>query len=235
MDIVQAVAKLRLFLADAHSRIWQDDELSDFITQALQQYSIDCNIVSGTFDLIPDKNGKYFYPDNFAAFIIGWNSDSREIRSATAQELFETRCLNVNKKGQALYIYDNCSEPGAFSLAPVPPDNQNMIDWTVDGVWGDVALPSFGVIADNNWGVTTSIFEYDFAGDCVYSRVAAIEEVQDYMAVIYYAMYLAYSVDSERANDQQAIFALSCYKQRTAAYNEAQKQNSGKLPGARYY
>jgi hypothetical protein len=60
MDIVQAVAKLRLFLADAHSRIWQDDELTDFITQALQQYSIDCNIVSGTFDLIPDKNGKYF-------------------------------------------------------------------------------------------------------------------------------------------------------------------------------
>lgn len=235
MDIQQAIKKLRMFLADPSGLMWNDNELERLINTSLRQYSIDSGLFKGTFDLIPDEDGRYFYPDDFAGLLIAWNKDGAEIEKTTFTELAEYRGYNTNRTGNAVFIYSDISDNGEYKVYPVPANNQNTVEGDLRPVWGVLNNSGFGVADESDWGVTSNVTEYDFAGDCVYMRYASMDEVKDYMAVIYYAMYLAYLADSDFGNTQLAEVYRYRYHSRVNALDNVTVGNAGTVVNSKFY
>ena len=235
MFIDQAVAKLRLFLADPAEKIWSDLELKKLLEEAVKKYSVDSCAFVGTFDVVPDENGNYIYPDDFIGLIIGWNQNHKEIMSVTSTELFEKQHFTSDHSGAAKYLYADLTRNGEYKLYPVPENNQNVTATVIDPFYGEVETDDFGVLDTPGYGTTFSITEYEFAGDCVYYRYAKIDEVQDYMALIYYAMYLAYSNMSELKNISKADFYLQNYKYRLDAFGKVKYKERSSANQAIYY
>ena len=235
MDINQATDKLRLYLADPLQKIWQELELHKLLEEAVKQYSIDTCAFTGTFDLIPDEDGNYLYPDDFIGFVIGWNDHGREILPTSSFELFSVRRKSADAVGDVKYIFADSASDGVYAVHPLPADNQNAVSVTLTPFWGEVFTDSFGVFDIDGFGTTLSVTEYTFAGDCVYYRHAAIDEIQDYMALIYYAMYLAYSNMSDLSGADKAEAFLQRYKYRVDAFNKVHYSERGVANKSQYY
>jgi hypothetical protein len=235
MNLTQLTDKTFLFLADPQRKLWSDIEIRSLLEDAIKQYSKDSCAFIGRFDLMPDENGNYIYPDDFAGFMIGWNKNGKEICPTTSSELFERQYGSNIKKGDPIYLYDNIVSRGEYKLNPVPEKNQNTITADISPFWGELPINGFGAFVDDGWGVATALTEYDFVGDVYYYRYAECEEIQDYMAVIFYAVYLAYSNDSDFANAKQADMYLQRYRMRVAAFNRIKVSSNGKEVHNKYF
>lgn len=237
MDIAGIIKKVRFFLADKKAIIWSDDELEDMIYQALEQYSFDSGLFTGTFNLVPDADGKYSFPDDFLGFLIAWNENGQEIKMTTSKELFEKQGLPGDKKGSILYIYKDSSTLNGFEVYPQADLNVkvNALLDERDKPWGEIIAGSAGVVDNGQWGLSLTLKEYIFGGDCVYTRVASLQEVKDYMALVYYTLYMAYSSDSEFANINLASSYLQQYKGRVNATGNINFSNVGKKVNSVYY
>lgn len=235
MNVGQLIDKMFFFLADPQGKMWREIEIQQLLENAAKQYSIDSCAYIGKFDLMPDAEGNYIYPEDFAGFLIGWNKSGKEIRPATSVELFEKQHTVSIKKGDPVYLYDNIVSAGEYRLVPIPPANQNMTVASISPFWGEIYSNEFGVFADLGYGVSLTITEYDFAGEIFYYRYAKLEEIQDYMAVIYYALYLAYSNDSDFANSKQAGIYWQRYRSRVAAFDRVKASDIGIAEQNKYF
>lgn len=235
MNLTQLIDKMFLFLADPQRKLWSDVEVRGLLEDAIKQYSKDSCAFIGRFDLMPDVNGKYIYPEDFAGFMIGWNKSGKEILPTTSIELFERQYGSNIKKGDPIYLYDNIVSQGEYKIKPIPANNQNVEAADITPFWGEIMQNDFGVFEDQGWGVVTELTEYEFAGDVYYYRYADCEEIQDYMAVIFYALYLAYSNDSDFANAKQADIYLRRYRMRIAAFNRIKVGSNGKETQNKYF
>jgi hypothetical protein len=230
------IKKMRLFLADPDGRIWNDNEISILLEQSLKQYCIDSGAFTGRFDFCPDMNGIYHYPDDFGCFVIGWNEDNKEIIPATAFELFSSKNKNINFSGKVGYIYDDQSNYGDFEIYPLPPNKQNIQEMNIEPVYGEIIDSSCGVYMHGDaYGVTVSGAFFDFAGEIYYRKIGNFEDVKDYMAVIYYALSLAYNTDAELANPENAAFWKTQYQNRINAFGKIFYQNTGIKTSLNFY
>jgi hypothetical protein len=235
MDINGFVKKLRMFLADPEGKIWDDVEINTLLNEALKQYCKDSGAFTGSFDFYPDKNGTYHYPDDYADFMIGWNTEDQEITPATARELFVRSCRDVSRTGEPEYIFDDLDSCGSFSLYPVPEAMQNRKDITITPDFGEISDSQYGVFAADAYGTTLSVDVFDFAGTIIYRRTGNFEEVKDYMAVICYALNLAYCADSEFANPELAAYWKNMYRSRIAVFGRVAHENTGRTVSGNFY
>lgn len=229
MTYENIVKKLRMFLADDKMIIWSDEDLQLFIEEAIRQYSMDCGFFCRSFSFHPESNGIYKVPDDFSKLLIAWNDQGHEI-TITNTVFFDGRQYEKNlSAGPVRYIYSDLSSSGDYKLLPEIANSQNLEYAVFSDIYGEVEDNQFGVFEDDKFGISCDIFEYDFVGDAVYQRIANIEEIKDYMPIIYYAMSIAYSGDYEYSNAQMAEIYLARYKQRIAAYDTVRKDLHGKL------
>lgn len=233
MDKTGYVNKLRLFLADPGAKIWDDVELNTLLDEALKQYCKDSGAFTGSFDFHPDSEGKYHYPEDFADFMIGWNTAGQEITPASARELFMRSQRNANPTGEAEYIFDDRDLYGNFSLYPVPKQNSQNI--TITPANGEIFDNSYGVFLTDGYGTTFSVDRFDYAGTVYYRKTGRFEDVKDYMAVICYALYLSYNVDSEFANAELAAYWKNMYKSRLAVFGRVVHNNTGRTVSVNFY
>jgi hypothetical protein len=233
MDKQGFVNKLRLFLADPDEKIWDEVELNTLIDEALKQYCKDSGAFTGSFDFYPDKNGKYQYPDDFADFMIGWNIRGQEITPTTARELFMRSYRNSNRTGEAQYIFDDLDSYGAFALYPEPVQNAQSI--TITPAYGEIFDSGYGVFLDDSYGTTLTVDSFDYAGTIYYRKLGRFEDVKDYMAVICYALYLAYNADSEFANAEIAAYWRNMYRTRIAVFGRVIHDNTGHTVSGNFY
>jgi hypothetical protein len=235
MDKQGFVNKLRLFLADPEGKIWNNAELDMLLDEALKQYCKDSGAFTGIFDFYPDDDGIYRYPDDYAGFMIGWNSDGKEITQATARELFFRSGKDMSKTGKPEYIFDDFSSYGDFSLYPVPENLQNRINISITPAFGEIIDDDYGVYLNDDYGTTLSVEEFTFTGNIVYRKVGRFEDVKDHMAIIYYALSLAYCADSEFANAELASYWQNMYRSRIAAFSRVKHDNSGRSIKGNFY
>jgi hypothetical protein len=235
MDKNGYLHKLRLFLADPDGKIWNDEELYTILEDALTKYCMDTGYFSGCFSFVPDKDGQYSYPDNFVSFMNGWNIAGQVITQTTAKDLFDRSGRNFSVPGNVEYIYDDRSGYGRFMLYPFPGNMQNRKNISVDSYYGEVITDDYGVFADENYGVTTDINIADYAGDICYRKTGQFEDIKDYMAIIYYAMSLAYSADSEFGNSEAASYWLGIYHNRVSVATRVAFSNSGETSAENFF
>jgi hypothetical protein len=235
MDKKGYLHKLRLFLADPDGKIWKDEELYSILEDALKKYGKDSGFFTGSFSFIPDRAGNYSYPENFAGFMVGWNITGQVITQTTAKDLFDRSGRNFSVKGNVDFIYDDRSGYGNFMVYPAPDNMQNRRNISFSSDFGEVSTDDYGVFNDENYGVTADMYIADYAGEIYYRKTGNFEDVKDYMAVIYYAMHLAYSADSEFGNSDMAAYWLGMYRERLAVAGRVSFSNSGKSSAENFF
>jgi hypothetical protein len=233
MNKSEMLSLLRFYLADPIGKIWNDDLLNDILDQALEQYSIDSGAFTGRFDFFPDENGIYHYPEDFVSFLIGWSPSGKEITPGSAAELFRRQGFKLNKKGEPQNIFDDQSNKGNFELYPCP--EQNTVTMDFEPFYGEILNELYGVFADENYGITATLTEFDFAGDIFYRRKGKFEEVKDHNAVIYYALFLAYNSDTDMSNADNSAIWRERYIDRINRFSAIGYHNSGTTRTANFY
>jgi hypothetical protein len=227
--------KMRLFLADPDGKIWSDTELYTLIDEALKQYCIDAGVFTGSFDLCPDSNGVYHYPDDFGKFLTGWNVQGDEITPSTARELFVRSHNSSDRTGDVRYIYDDLSAYGDFAVYPLPVNMQNIHHITITPEWGEIYNSDYGVFVSDGYGTTENIDAFDYSGTIYYRKKGNCEDVKDYMAVICYALSAAYRADSDLANSDLSQYWKNIYKTRLAKLSRISCDNGGKQVSVNYF
>ncbi len=235
MDKKGYLSKLRFFLADTEGKMWDDTELFTLLDDALRKYCFDSGSFVGQFDFFPDKDGVYHYPDDFCSFMIGWNDDGREILQGTGRELFVRSYRDASRQGKVEYVFDDLDSYGAFSLFPLPADGQNAKTVSIAPDYGEIIGSEYGVYATSDYGLTLSVTAFDHAGTFFYHRMGTFEEVKDYMAVICYALFLAYNADSDFANPDIAAYWKRMYKSRLGATGRVVYHNAGRNVAGNFF
>lgn len=226
---------LRLFLADPEGKIWKDTQLADYLEEARRQYCADSGAFSERFDFIPDDNGDYLFPEDYAGFMIGWNAQGNEVQEASGREIFKRRFESSQRTGAPQFIIDDQSSEGYFKLHPAPADKQSLVHADFDQAFGEVMEGGSGVLLESGYGTTLDVIFYEFAGDAYYCKVAEFEDIADHMALVYYAMSLAYNTDSDMGNAETAAAWLQRYNYRVAALSAIRHTNTGMTRTANYY
>ena len=226
MDKQGFIEKLRMYLADAEGKIWDDVELDRILEDALEQYSIDSGFFVGSFDFYPDAEGNFNYPNDGRNFMIGWNKKGDEITATSGKELF-SKMEKRYSSGDAKYIYDDRSTLGQFKLLPDPGVSQNVQNITITPAYGEVMDDDFGVGISEDYGLTLTIDSFDYAGVIYYRKKGRFEDVRDHMAIIFYALSCAFKADSQFANPANAEFWRKQYQMRVANGKKVVFRNSG--------
>jgi hypothetical protein len=221
------INKLRLYLADPKGLIWEDSELYAILNDALKQYSNDSGYFVGKFYFFPDKNGKYKFPDDYEKFMLGYNEKGNVINAASAVTLFGRQGKITTRTGSAEYIYNDNSDYGEFALYPIPEDNQNLADIKVSDLYGEMQNNGYGVYQTEEYGTTKDINLFSFAGEIYYHKTGRVEDVKDYMAIIFCALSIAYNTDSDFGNADIALFWKTQYKNRINAFSRIKNYNNG--------
>lgn len=235
MNKAEFINKLRMYLADKESRIWSDDELNHFIDEAIKKYSADSKAFTAHVDFAPDKNGRYVLPDDCAGIMVSWNDKGETIIPSSGNEIYLRSMKNACNQGSAEYIFNDYSNHNGIAFSPDPAESQDVVIYKHDSASGEVVTDEYGVLLDNQYGVSTEIKSFNYAGVIYYNRTARCEEIRDYMAVIYYALSLAYSVDTELSNQETALFWQTQYQQRVCAFGRILKLNSGTSSTGNFY
>lgn len=235
MDKAQIFEQLRMFLADPGGKLWPDEQLNDFLDQALIQYCKDAGCFTGKFNFHPDTMGIYHYPDDYVSYMIGWNERGKEIAPATGETIFDRKKRNAHRTGHPDYIYEDYDSSGCFSVYPVPADNQNVKPIMINGNYGEINNNDYGVFVSAGYGCTASVTSFDFSGTVYYRRVADFSKVKDYMALVCYAAYLAYNTDTDFGNADAAVFWRSRYEKRLSFFSAIEHYNNGKIYTEIYY
>ena len=223
MKIADIRNLVRRYLADPEAKVWNDAELEKMIRIAARRYSEDAACYHGIFNFFPDAEGKYHYPDDFIAFLVGWNDEEREVVAGTERKIPSDV---ITQDGSPQFIYDDLSGPGEFRLAPNPEKWQQRIKIETD-VWGEIHPPVFGVI-DRGFGVVGRAIGYNFAGDAAYIRYADAEEIRDHLALVYHALHQAHATDAELANPAYSKWYFMRYRERVALFDSIRHKNAGR-------
>jgi len=222
MKLTELVKLVRRYLADPESKVWNDAEVEDMIRRAALRYSEDAACFHGFFNFFPNECGSFDYPEDFIAFLAGWNDEEDPVFAGAEHQV--PGC-ELDRPGAPRIIYDDLTGPGKYRLAPSPTEKQERTSLSVD-TFGEVNPPEFGVV-DRGLGVVCCAVGYNFAGDAAYIRYAELEEIRDHMALVYHALYQAHSTDAELANPAYAQWYLARYNERVAMFGQIKHKNTG--------
>lgn len=227
MDKKNFISMVRNYLYDTNVLVWKDDELYKMTDSAVKAYSEDTKFFHSVFELVPDFYGGYRYPDDFICFNAGWNAKNFKIKAISEHELEYYFPDPMNLKGYPDFIFDDISDRGKFRLCPNPEDLQNC-HHEVYG-YGVLDNGEYGTEKDSGeYGVVYTITSFQFAGDIMYSRYAAFEEIKDYTALLYHVLFQAFDTDSEFSAPEKAAYYKQMYNSRIAMFNQVKYKHNGR-------
>lgn len=233
METNKLVKIVRQYLCDTDNKQWSDNEIISFLNSAAEKYSTDSELFRNTVSIYPGLDGTYNKPEDFVRFMCGWNERGNQIELTTSSELNKRFGEYYPREGTVEAIYDDLSAIDGYRPFPLPPDNQNLHIIHVTG-YGELNLSGYGVVK-NGYGVVLKLEEYDEAGEMQYIRAAQMEEITDYMALVYYACSLACNVDTDFADPQKGKFFITLYHQRIGNIQQLKRRFAGAGKNACYY
>lgn len=223
MKKTELVALTRRFLGDVAGKVWNDTELERFIDEAARRYAEDAECFHAAFPFFPAADGGYEYPEDMICLLVAWNRDGENILPQAHHDLTADEAA---QRGVPKFIFDDLNDPGKFRLAPDPEEMQGVTPFEVDE-WGEIVEGGPWGVIDEGFGVVLDADGYTFVGDAEYVRSAKVEEIRDYLALVYHAMYQAYNTDAEFANPELAQIYLARYRRRVAMFGQVKHQNAG--------
>jgi len=103
---------------------------------------------------------------------------------------------------------------------------------------GDYGTDPYGygvVLPGGRYGTLLGGETFRDAGEIHYIRYGGAEEVKDHMALVYRALHLAYSADSDFADPAKAEAAQAAYRKRIGRMRHIAESVRGIRQGANYF
>lgn len=217
MQTGEYIKIIRAFLHDPDGKVFDDAELTDMLETAAREYCKDTALYRGTFSFIVDENGACKVPDDYLEFVAGWNEDGRHIEAISTDELREQYGPYLSIKGTANFIFEDFDSIGGLRLCPNPYDLQHIDLYVPASPYGIMLFSGYGTPRTRSgYGIPVLIREYDNIGDASYVRAVDAEHIHDYMALVYHAVYQAYTIDSDFQDLNKAQLYFSQYRGRVA-------------------
>ncbi len=217
MHTEEYINLIRVFLHDPEGKVFDDAELTNMLETAAQTYCKDTALYRGTFSFLVDENGACEAPKDYIEFIAGWNEDGRHIEAISTDELREQYGPYLQIKGTANFIFEDFESIGGLRLCPNPYDLQHVVLFVPAEPYGIMLFDDYGTpVTRGGYGIPVTIRKYDNIGDASYVRSVPSNLIHDYMALVYHAVYQAYTIDSDFQDLDKAQLYYSQYRGRVA-------------------
>lgn len=216
MQLDEYIEIIRAFLHDPEGKVFDDAELTDMLETAAKTYCKDTALYRGFFSFLVAENGACKTPEDYIEFVAGWNQDGRHVEAISTDELREQYGQYLSVKGTANFIFEDFESIGGLRLCPNPYDLQHIEIFIPESAYGMMMYAGYGTPVANKYGIPYVMRKYESIGDASYVKSIPYDRVQDYMALIYHAVYQAYSIDSDFQDLNKAQLYYSQYRGRVA-------------------
>ena len=211
------IRTIRAFLHDPEGKVFDDAELLKMLETAASTYCKDTALYRGAFSFFVDADGIGKLPDDYVEFVSAWSGEGYQIESISVSELADIYGNYISVQGGARFIYEDLDDIGKYRLCPNPFEKENVVSLVSEHPYGITPFPGYGTpVSRRGYGFSTNVRQYQFIGDAAYVRVVPIDRIQDYMALVYHAVYQAYAVDSYFQDENKARLFYSQYRLRVA-------------------
>jgi len=208
---------IRGFLHDPQGKVFDNDELETMLKTAADTYCKDTALYRGVFSLYVDSEAVGKLPDDYIEFVAGWNGDGFHLECADVDYLRTQYGHYLAVEGHARFIYEDLDNIGQYRICPNPYKFENLVLYIPENPYGVMLFESYGTAkARKGYGIPVSIAKFDNIGDVAYVKTVSYEAVQDYMALIYHAVYQAYTIDSDFQDADKARLFFIQYRGRVA-------------------
>lgn len=208
---------IRAFLHDPDGQVFDDSELLKMLDTAARTYCKDTALYRGAFPFFVNESGVGKLPDDYIEFVAGWNDEGLHVEMVSADDLNDEYSNYITVKGHSKFIFEDLESIGEYHLCPNPRDIQNTVVFVSSSPYGITPIAGYGTpISKHSYGIPVDVQQYRFIGDAVYVRAVPADKIQDYMAVVYHAVYQAYTIDSDFQDENKARLFHFQYRQRVA-------------------
>ena len=222
----QLIEKIRVFLRDTNGKIWSDQELSSFFDNAADAYSADTECFRSQFFFCVNADGICKLPENYLKFLAAWNDNGQKILSISVREIQRFLPDYTSVKGRPDFLYEEMDRIGTIRFSPNPYERQKVAEYSVAGYGIPDHAKTYGIPDHGrSYGIPSSIRIFQKAGDLIYIRRENAENIRDYMALIYHALYQAYNNDSDFHDAEKAEFYKTQYQRRIARFGQMKPAN----------
>ena len=220
MTISEYLSRIRRYLYDPEGDVWSDDELLLLLDEAVRCFCADTGLYRGNVTILTDCSGRAKMPRNYISLVACWNPE-REIKPVSVTALNAERGDYSVAEGMADYAYEDLDSEGTLGFCPNPHRLQHVRVRHPWSAYGIPNLPRYGIPAETEtYGIPRIIYRYIPAGDVVYIRVEELEQIADYMSVIYHVLYQAYLSDGDFQDESRAQGYHQIYQSRIARLNQ---------------
>ncbi len=224
---------VRLLVFDTKGVMWSDDELLNFIDYARKKYCEDTCCFTKTWN-IRHTNGVYQFPNDYIKLLAIYSVKELPVVQVSSKDLFYRYGDFLTLTGYPEFIYNDLVNNKSFSLCPNPVDLQNITITIFEG-YGVLDDGVYGVVDNDDYGVEESYIYFEDIAEMIYSYYGLLDEIKDYMAIVYYACYHAFQLDTDFKDLNKADFFKARYQERIFYFQRAKRVNSGKLKTGKFY
>lgn len=227
--------RIREYLHDPEGKNWNDEELRTMLHQAADTYSRDTGIFRGIFHFMVNKDGVCKLPKNFISFVAGWNALGNHIEAVPVSELARFYGDYSTVEGEAQFCYEELGNIGEMRLCPNPYKKTNLKSYYPVS-FGMIPFSNYGTPRNGeSYGIPQIIHKFKSPGNAVYIRTEEFDKIPDYMALIYYTVYQAFTAESDFYNASKADMYYSQYQMRIARFGQIKTSVTSIRRGGKFY
>ena len=208
---------IRAFLHDPDGEVFNDSELLNMLDTAAKTYCKDTALYRGSFSFFVNDSGVGKLPDDYIEFVASWNGEGFHVEMVSSDDMNDEYGSYLAVKGLPKYIYEDLESIGEYHLCPNPYDLQHVVFYVPESPYGILPFSGYGTpITGNGYGMPVAVRQSDHIGDASYVKSIPFDRIQDYMAVVYHAVYQAYTIDSDFQDENKARLFYTQYRGRVA-------------------
>jgi len=227
---------IRAFLHDPDGQVFDDSELLTMLDTAAKTYCKDTALYRGSFSFFVNENGTGKLPEDYIDFVAGWNRDGFHVEMASSDVLNGEYGNYLTVKGISKYIYEDLENIGEYHLCPNPYDLQNAVFFVPQSPNGILPFPTYGTpITGNGYGIPVFVRQSEHIGDATYVKTIPFDRIHDYIAVVYHAVYQAYTIDSDFRDEAKARLFYTQYRGRVARVGNVMRSMPKTRSEAKFY
>lgn len=227
---------IRAFLHDPDGQVFDDSELLKMLDTAAKTYCKDTALYRGAFPFFVNESGIGKLPHDYIELVAAWNDKGFHVEMNSVDGINAEYGDYINVKGDPKYIYEDLESIGGYRLCPNPYDRENVVAFVSDSAYGITPFPGYGTpISNRGYGISADVRQYDFIGDAVYVRSIPFDKIQDYIALVYHAVYQAYTIDSNFQDENKARLFYFQYRQRVARIGNVLRSTPRTRSEAKFY
>ena len=227
---------IRAFLHDPDGEVFEDSELLKMLDTAARTYCKDTALYRGVFSFFVNDSGVGKLPDDYIEFVAAWNGEGFHVETASADDMSGEYGNYISVKGNPKFIYEELESIGKYHLCPNPYDLQHAVFYVPESQYGIMPFSGYGTpITGNGYGIPVFVRKSDFIGDASYVKYIPFDRIQDYMALVYHAVYQAYTIDSDFQDENKARLFFTQYRGRVARVGNVLRSTPKTRSEAKFY